>query len=340
MIRRWEILQVMSASQADTCPSLRARFESGAHKPHEFNGEGFQLDNRHRRLLSGQCQPKPAPGAAPARDGCRLSVRDQGPRPKTIVARLALPDSPAAPSRKHAMPPVVIVAHGQPSDPAPAAADLADFALLVAADLPGRWVGSATLAEPDALAQAVAQAGPGGVVFPMFMAGGWFTRVHLPAKLRAAGGVDWQVLEPFGCNPALHDLAVDVVAQALNGQTSAPVLIAAHGSFKTSVPSDIAYHLAAKLKSALGLTRCEAAFIDQSPQLSQVQGFGPQAICLPFFAAQGGHVTEDIPAALTTAGFAGRILPPLGLHPKVPELVAQAITAAHPVCAIECRYKA
>lgn len=237
------------------------------------------------------------------------------------------------------MPPVIIVAHGQPSDPAPAAAELAAFAAQVGSHLPGRHLASATLAESEALAQAVARSGPRGVVFPMFMAGGWFTRVHLPAKLRAAGGPEWQVLEPFGCNPALHDLVVEVVAQALAGQAQAEVLVAAHGSFKTSVPSDIANHLAAKLKSALGLTRCEAAFIDQAPQLSQVQGFGAHAICLPFFAAQGSHVTDDIPSALAAAGFQGRVLPPLGLHPKVPELVAQAIKAGQPVCATECRFK-
>lgn len=235
--------------------------------------------------------------------------------------------------------PVLIVSHGQPSDPQPAADALAAFAAQVAAHLPGRVVASATLAEPDAMAQAIAQLGPCGVAFPMFMAGGWFTRIHLPSKLRAAGGLDWQVLEPFGCDPALHDLAVQVVAEATAGQAAAQVLVAAHGSFKTSVPSDIAIHLTNKLKSALSLNRCEAAFIDQSPQLSQVQGFDAQAICLPFFAAQGSHVTQDIPAALAVAGFAGRILPPLGLNPKVPALVAQAITAGHPVCAQECRYK-
>ncbi len=238
------------------------------------------------------------------------------------------------------MPAVLIVSHGQPSDPQPAAVALAAFAAEVATHLPGRPVASATLAEPAALAQALNLLGPRGVVFPMFMAGGWFTRIHLPAKLRAAGGADWLVLEPFGCNPDLHDLAVDVVTQAIAGHPKPEVLVAAHGSFKTSVPSDIANHLAAKLKSALGLARCEAAFIDQSPQLSHVQGFAPDAICLPFFAAKGSHVTEDIPTALTAAGFTGRVLPPLGLHPQVPALVARAITAAQPVCAVDCRYRA
>ena len=39
---------------------------------------------------------------------------------------------------------------------------------------------------------------------PVFMAGGWFTRVHLPARLTAAGGAGWRVLEPMGCDPAIH----------------------------------------------------------------------------------------------------------------------------------------
>ena len=102
----------------------------------------------------------------------------------------------------------LIVAHGQPSDPEPAEADLARLAAQVAALLPGWTVASATLAAPDALRRALAALGPEGRVFPLFMAGGWFTRVHLPARLAAAGAAGWQVLEPLGCDPALHDLAV------------------------------------------------------------------------------------------------------------------------------------
>ena len=38
-----------------------------------------------------------------------------------------------------------------------------------------------------------------------------------------------------------------------------------------------------------------------------------------------GHVTQDIPAALAEAGFAGRILPPLGLDPRLPALITAAV---------------
>jgi sirohydrochlorin ferrochelatase len=236
--------------------------------------------------------------------------------------------------------PVLIVSHGQPSDPAPAAQELDLLAESVAKLAGGRAVLAATLAQEGALVRALAQLGPKGVVFPMFMSGGWFTRVALGEKLRAAGGEGWQVLEPFGCETAVHDLAREVVAAALQGQdlARAQVLIAAHGSFKSPAPSDVAASLARSLKSGLGLARCEAAFIDQTPQLAEVTGFDTGAICLPFFAAMGGHVTDDIPRALEAARFGGRVLPPLGLHPDVPKLIAAALVRATPVCAQTCRY--
>ena len=235
------------------------------------------------------------------------------------------------------MRPVLIVAHGQPSNPAPAGAELASLAAKVATYLPGQIVGSATLAEPDALSDAIAKLGPGGLLFPLFMAGGWFTRTHLPARLTAAGAQGWQVLEPLGCLTSLHDLAVQTAADALQNHAG-PLVLAAHGSSKTSVPSDIAVHVAAKIRTELG---CEVhvAFIDQTPQLKDLPLLGDQAICLPFFAASGGHVTTDIPEALATSGFTGTLLPALGLRLEIPGLIAEAIRTASPVCVQDCRYK-
>jgi len=235
----------------------------------------------------------------------------------------------------------VIVAHGQPSDPAPAAADLAALAQAVEGHLSGWRIGSATLAEPEAIAR---ETGGDGVIYPLFMAGGWFTRVALPGRLAAAGAVGWQVLEPFGCDPGLHDLAAAIVAEGLVARQMDPgrsrLLLAAHGSFKSPVPSDIARHVAGRIAARTGLARAEAGFIDQSPQLAHATGFGPDSLCLPFFAAAGGHVTEDIPKALAQAGFQGHLLPALGLDARVPALIARAIAAGQPVCAAECRYRA
>lgn len=234
----------------------------------------------------------------------------------------------------------VLVSHGQPSDPAPAARALAALGARVAAHLPGWTLTTATLAEPGALAAATTA--PAGRAFPLFMAGGWFTRTHLPAKLAEAGAAGWQVLEPFGCDPALHALAIEVVRDAITARgwraAETRLLLAAHGSFKSPVPSAIATLLARRIATELGLLDAAAAFIDQTPQLEQATGYGPNSLCQPFFAAEGGHVTDDIPAALTKAGFAGDLLPPLGLAPGVPALIAAAILAGVPVCAGACRY--
>jgi sirohydrochlorin ferrochelatase len=224
----------------------------------------------------------------------------------------------------------VIVAHGQPSDPRPAGAALEALAARVEALVPGWRVGAATLAEEGAIARAVAGQ-PGGVVFPMFMAGGWFTRVQIPQRLAEAGAGDWTVLEPFGCYPAVHDLCVTLVREA----GAREVILAAHGSFKSSAPSDIALHVAGRIASETGAD-VAAGFIDQEPQLASLADRG--GVCLPFFAAEGGHVSEDIPAALAEARFTGRILPPVGLDARVPRIIAAAIARGEPVCKGACRW--
>lgn len=217
----------------------------------------------------------------------------------------------------------LIVSHGQPSDPAPAAAALAELTQRIAALLPGWQLASATLAEPDAVAMAVAGLAP-GLVFPMFMTSGWFTRQAIPARLAAAGAKGWQMLPPFGELAMVQELAL-----ALVRETAAPqVLLAAHGSFKSTVPAAVAMALAHRIAALPAVLRAEAAFIDQAPQLAQVQGFGADSICLPFFAMAGGHVTEDLPAALAQAGFGGRLLPALGLEARVPALIAESLRTA------------
>lgn len=229
--------------------------------------------------------------------------------------------------------PVVIVAHGQPSDPRTLGAEIEALAAEVARHLPGRSVAAATLAESGALAHALGSAGQPGVVYPLFMAGGWFSRLHLPKKLAEAGGAGWQVLEPMGCDAAVHQLALTIAKES----GAEEVLVAAHGSSRSAVPADIARHVAGLISVRLGI-HAEAAFLEHAPRIAEATGLGPRSVCLPFFATGGAHVTEDIPAALEQAWFRGRILPPLGQDARIPALIAAAVTAGQPVCAAACRW--
>ncbi|MCZ8080368.1 MAG: CbiX/SirB N-terminal domain-containing protein [Rhodobacteraceae bacterium] len=232
-----------------------------------------------------------------------------------------------------ALPAALIVAHGQPSDPGPAAAEIAFLAAKVQALMPGWRIRSATLAEPDALAREVAAAGGAGLVYPLFMAGGWFTTTHLPAKLAEAGGSDWRILPPFGLDAGVQALTLTLAreAAARRGHAPAdlPLLLAAHGSFRSAAPSEVAYAMADRLRQEAGFARVEAAFIDQSPRIVEAAaGFPPGSLVLPFFAARGGHVIDDLPQALAEAGFEGDVLPPVGLDARVPGLIRHALKAA------------
>ncbi len=220
----------------------------------------------------------------------------------------------------------LIVTHGQPSDPAAAEAALGAFAAAVATHLPDWRVGSATLAAPGALTSAVAALGPRGIVFPLFMACGWFTGTHLPGRLADAGGAAWRIAVPFGCHPAIQDLAVTLVREAMvlpAGHTD--LILAAHGSGRSDAPAAIATFVAGRIQRVLGLRRVVSAYIDQSPRIADLRDFDEGSICLPYFAASGGHVTDDIPAALRAAGFAGRLLPALGVDRRTAAIVADAL---------------
>ncbi|AMY69098.1 CbiX/SirB N-terminal domain-containing protein [Frigidibacter mobilis] len=334
----------------------------------------------------------------------------------------------------------LIVAHGQPSDPGPAEAALAEFAARVAECLPGDWtVGAATLAAPGALEAALAPAGNEAaplLIYPMFIADGWFTQVNLPSRIREAGleiiggdggprgvgednslsraaggdggrpedgvegrgagqvsggGVDTpagngaghpgadgtggpqavarpagektpgdmraapssasemlprivgsvppaarpsvRILPPFGLDAGILRLALRALRTALAEQglraAETGLIVAAHGSFKSPAPAAVARRLARAIIAELPFAEMRTAFIDQAPRIAEfARGLPAPSLCLPLFAAAGGHVEEDLPAALAEAGFSGRILAPLGLNQGAPDLVAAALLAA------------
>lgn len=231
---------------------------------------------------------------------------------------------------------VVLVAHGQPSAPNPPEHSLAQLAEQVASFLPGWQVRSATLAQPGRLEQVMQ---PGALVYPFFMAEGWFTSKVLPKRICH---VDHRQLPPFGQDPNLPDLAARLVRQvrATQGQPfeaasgsdpSAPgcLLLAAHGSARGPKAAAATELFATALRPLLPELEVRTAYIEQAPYLADVAANMPSdGLCLPFFAQSGDHVKDDIPEALSSAKFDGTVLPALGTTPEVARLIAKAIQRA------------
>lgn len=229
-------------------------------------------------------------------------------------------------------PAAVIVAHGQPSDPLPPEAEMHALAARVGAHLPGWVVRAATLAAPDALRVAL-QALDEPVVFPFFMADGWFIRSLLPRALAEAGAPAVRLLRPFGLLPETADLAVTVLREALASRgwaaAGATLVLAAHGSGRSPHPADAARALQSAIALRLAFAQSRLGFIEEAPELVEVaEDAGADALCLPLFVARWGHVADDIPAALHAAGFTGITLAPLGSDARVPAIIASAIAAA------------
>jgi sirohydrochlorin ferrochelatase len=224
-------------------------------------------------------------------------------------------------------PAALIVSHGQPSDPDPAEAALAGFAAEVARALPGWQVGSATLAKPGALEAALAEAGPGARIYPYFMTGGWFTGEALIERVAGARAV---VLPPFGHDPELPGMAVALLSEVMAARgwqaSQVRVFLAAHGSGRSAQAARDTQGFAAALAAVLPVAELRVGFVEEPPYLAdQAFDLGARAICLPFFAAKGGHVTDDIPEALDLAGFQGVFLDPIGCAPGAAALVARGL---------------
>jgi sirohydrochlorin ferrochelatase len=227
----------------------------------------------------------------------------------------------------------LIIAHGSPSAPEGPERVLHGLAQAVALLLPGGWaVRGATLAMPGALAAALGNLPQTQrlLVYPHFMADGWFSSEELPRRLRQAGAGGFEVLPAFGLDPAVPRLclrrAEEAVLSARYAPGEAALLLAAHGSPSDPRTAVVARAAARYLALSPVFREVRTGFLDQTPFLSDAARIDGPAICLPFFASRAGHVAADLPAALAEAGFPGPVLAPIGADAGTPEIIAAALS--------------
>ncbi|MGB8813961.1 MAG: CbiX/SirB N-terminal domain-containing protein [Paracoccaceae bacterium] len=225
----------------------------------------------------------------------------------------------------------VIVAHGSPADPAPQQAALQALAVRVAMWLPGWRVRGATLAATGALEAALVGLDD-PLIYPFFMAEGWFTRTNLPKRLVAAGAAGLRQLPAFGTDVAMPDLMARVAVEGTLAAGLVPgeatLLIAAHGSQVSRASALMTAAVAADLAARGVFGRVAVGFVEEAPFLADAaRGLGA-AVCLPFFATRAGHVAQDVPEALAEAGFGGSLLAAIGEHADVARMIAGALARA------------
>ncbi|WP_299080069.1 CbiX/SirB N-terminal domain-containing protein [uncultured Ruegeria sp.] len=229
------------------------------------------------------------------------------------------------------MPHAIIVAHGQPSDPEPAEAALADFAAKVDALTTDVSVHSATLAAPGTFEGRMDSLPEDTVIYPLFMAKGWFVTSALPKRV---GDRNLRILDPLGIDPELPKLTARALHTTLSDKrweaASTDLVVAAHGSGRSRNPSAVAAEFASKLGQLVSFNSIRVGFVEEAPPIATAAtGLGVQALCLPFFACTGGHVLEDVPEELGRAEFKGVVLPVVGELPPIQLQIAKKLGLAY-----------
>lgn len=231
------------------------------------------------------------------------------------------------------MPSAILIAHGAPADPDPQDHTLHALARDVGALLPDWEIRGATLAREGSLDCALSGLRD-PLIYPFFMAEGFFTKRELPRRLAEAGFPDLTHLDPLGVDPSLPDLIARAAITAAIAARFTPetthLLLAAHGSKIARKSKDASFDMAAKLRGIAGFSDVSVGLVEEAPFLAEAAADLGNSICVPFFALRAGHVIGDLPEALAEANFKGPCLDPIGEHPEIPALIAAALRRAHP----------
>jgi sirohydrochlorin ferrochelatase len=168
-------------------------------------------------------------------------------------------------------------------------------------------------------------------VVPFFMEQGWFVRSAIPRALGDGRGHDLRLHPPVGVHPRLTDIAAARIQRACGSDAARfAVLLIGHGSARAPGRPMAVHRHAQALGASRRFAQVRAAFLEEPPLVAgALRAWRDQPVAvLGFFAGDGGHVREDLPALLaaerSARGTAGSVLLDLGTigdDPAMPGII-------------------
>lgn len=200
-----------------------------------------------------------------------------------------------------------------------------------------RCVTAGTLKGEPPLEKALEEASRSGagriLVYPMFMADGYFASRVLPRRIEEAGlALPTHLLRPLGLDNALPPLLLER-ARARAAEAGLPpgeteLVLVGHGSESDRASARATHAAAAHLHRFETFRAVTVALIEEPPSLCDVLAATERPkIVVGFFSGDGLHAGEDVGAALrearSTAIYAGAA----GALPEVAGLIRSAALA-------------
>lgn len=173
------------------------------------------------------------------------------------------------------------------------------------------------------------------VVYPLFLADGYFTRVVLLRLVQQAVHQDARtisILPPLGLEPALADLIADEAAAAARSRALSPsettVVLLAHGSTNEEASRIAAERLADRVQLRRDFRNTQTVLLEEGPSLAEaIAGTRGPIIVVGLFASEGMHGSDDAKRLVAELGRDDIFLVgPVGMFAGVEAIVAAAVT--------------
>jgi sirohydrochlorin ferrochelatase len=185
-----------------------------------------------------------------------------------------------------------------------------------------------------ALSEAAATGAHTILVYPLFMAEGYFTATVLPDRILAAGHESRaHLMPPLGVDPGIFDLvrasALETSRRAGFDPQASRLLVVGHGSKFGAASARATCDAAADIARSDAFASVSTAFLEEPPFLKTELGrLQTPTVVAGFFFGDGMHAGEDIPAAIGETGAHAVYAGPIGSSPGIPSLIAASLLAA------------
>jgi sirohydrochlorin ferrochelatase len=169
-----------------------------------------------------------------------------------------------------------------------------------------------------ALAEAAASGASRVVVYPFFMADGYFVKTRLAERVAAAPpGLPWEIFPPLGLDPDLPGIVLRCAERAAGAAGFAPaattLLLVGHGSKLGPASADATRSVAAALSRTGVFSSIATAFLEEPPSVEEAlrSQRGPVVVS-GFFSGDGMHAGDDVPAAMAKCAVHATYTGPIG----------------------------
>lgn len=199
-----------------------------------------------------------------------------------------------------------------------------------------RHVTAGVLKGEPVLETALAEAAQSGaariLVYPVFMADGYFVRKVLAERVAQYGLKTADLLPPLGIDPGLaalvHADAIAAAEAAGYEASGSRLLLVGHGSELGPASANATRGTAARVRRLGRFQHVDVAFLEEAPFLDAALTASPlPTVVAGFFSGDGLHAGEDVPAHIAQAGVRAVYAGAIGASEQVAALIAAAVMA-------------